>query len=302
MIVVDLFCGVGGLSLGLQEAGFDIVAAYDFWDKAVETYNKNFNHPAFQFDLSDHEKAATLVAEYKPDVIVGGPPYIAHGFIVHNCQEFSSAGTRTEGAKANLTASFAKTVTAVKPTWFIMENVERATLSKAYQEARKIFKDAGYGLSENVLDASLCGVPQKRKRFFCIGKLDEADNFLDADIANGLSKTPMTIRDYFGSSLTFNDYYRHPRSYARRGVFSVDEPSPTIRGVNRPISESYVRHAGDTADPTTVKPMSFEDRAKVQTFPDDYKWSGTKTAKEQMIGNAVPVKLGAYVGNVIANY
>ena len=112
----------------------------------------------------------------------------------------------------------------------------------------------------------------------------------------------MTIRDYFGSSLTFNDYYRHPRTYARRAVFSVDEPSPTIRGVNRPIPDNYKRHTGDTADPATVSPLTFEQRARIQTFPDDFKWTGTKTAREQMIGNAVPVRLGFCVGSAVLHY
>lgn len=58
-----------------------------------------------------------------------------------------------------------------------MENVARAKSSNAYKEARKLFKDAGYGLTEQVLDASKCGVPQKRKRFFCIGALNENDGF-----------------------------------------------------------------------------------------------------------------------------
>ena len=292
MIAVDLFCGVGGLSLGLQDAGIAVVAAYDFWDKAVETYNDNFDHPAFQFDLSDGEAAAKLVNKYNPDIICGGPP----------CQEFSQAGKRTEGAKANLTASFARIVSDLCPMWFIMENVERALQSNAYQDARKIFKDAGYGLSENVLDASLCGVPQKRKRFICVGKLNEPDGFLNQTIADCLATKPMTIRDYFGSSLTFNDYYRHPRTYARRAVFSVDEPSPTIRGVNRPIPDNYKRHTGDTADPATVSPLTFEQRARIQTFPDDFKWTGTKTAREQMIGNAVPVRLGFCIGSAVLHY
>lgn len=290
--VIDLFSGVGGLSRGFELAGFEVMAAFDFWERAVENYNINFDHPAFQLDLSDVETAIRLVSEYKPDIICGGPP----------CQEFSSAGKRTEGDRANLTASYANIVTAVSPEWFVMENVERATLSKAYQTARAIFKDAGYGLSENVLDASYCGVPQKRKRFFVIGKKGEADGFLDNQLLSGLSKQPMTIREYMGDELTIDHYYRHPRSYARRGIFSVDEASPTIRGVNRPVPKGYVRHEGDTCDPATVRPLSTYERSRIQTFPKDFKWIGPKTAVEQMIGNAVPVNLGRFVAQAIANY
>lgn len=104
------------------------------------------------------------------------------------------------------------------------------------------------GLSWQVLDASKCGVPQKRKRFFMIGKLNEQDDFMTPFLQKGLSKTSMTLREYFGDSLGLNFYYRHPRSYARRGIFSIDEPSPTIRGINRPMPKGYQIHANDPVD------------------------------------------------------
>lgn len=88
MKVVDLFSGCGGLSLGFQEAGFDVVAAYDNWDKAVATYRYNFNHPVFNADLMDVAAVSQQIRSFAPNVIVGGPP----------CQDYSSAGkeTRTE--------------------------------------------------------------------------------------------------------------------------------------------------------------------------------------------------------------
>ena len=289
MKTIDLFCGIGGLSLGFQQAGFNIVSSYDFWDKAVQVYAANFSHPVVQFDLSDDKTASKMISEYSPDIIIGGPP----------CQNFSSAGQRIEGEKANLTVSFSNIVSTVKPKWFVMENVERASSSVAYESARKIFKNAGYGLSENVLDASYYGVPQKRKRFFCVGKLGEQDGVIDLE--EGKADRPMTVRDYFGE-MDFDHYYRHPRSYARRAIFSVDEPSPTIRGVNRPISDNYVRHEGDTADPALVSPLTYNQRARIQTFPDDFKWLGSKTNIEQMVGNAVPVNLATHVAVKIRDY
>jgi len=292
LIAVDLFAGAGGLSLGCQQAGLSVVAAFDSWNAAVTAYNANLSHPCFLWDLSDPVLAAAEISRHRPEMIVGGPP----------CTDFSSAGLRDEGTKANLTRAFANTVAAVRPEWFIMENVERATLSQAYKEARDVFAGAGYGLSENVLDASLCGVPQKRKRFFCVGRLGEKDGFLDAELKTGLAAAPMSLRDYFGDELGVDHYYRHPRNYARRSVFSIDEPSPTIRGVNRPVPPGHARHAGDTADPQAVAPLTLGQRAQIQTFPKDFIWLGTKTAKEQMIGNAVPVALGRYVASAVMRY
>jgi DNA (cytosine-5)-methyltransferase 1 len=81
-------------------------------------------------------------------------------------------------------------VTAIHPRWFVMENVDRAQKSGAYATARAVFKSAGYGLTETILDASLCGVPQKRKRFFCIGSLGAEDGFLSDYITTNLLGIP----------------------------------------------------------------------------------------------------------------
>ena len=156
MRTVDLFSGCGGMSLGFQNSGFDILRAYDNWDKAVECYSKNFDHPIFNLDLSNAELVASQIQDLDVEIIIGGPP----------CQDFSHAGKRVEGKRANLTQSFAEIISSVRPIWFVMENVERAYKSESYKKAKKLFKANGYGITEIVLDASLCGVPQKRKRFF----------------------------------------------------------------------------------------------------------------------------------------
>ncbi|NWE51628.1 DNA (cytosine-5-)-methyltransferase, partial [Brevundimonas sp. P7753] len=290
--VVDLFCGAGGLSLGFELASHEVVAAFDFWNRAVETYRLNFDHPVFELDLTDVALAVNAIRPYAPDLIAGGPP----------CQEFSSAGSRSEGGKANLTRTFAEIVSAIRPRMFVMENVGRASSSVAYRAAREIFKSAGYGLTERVLDASLCGVPQKRKRFFCIGILDGEDGVLNAFLDESFASQAMTVRDYMGSEIDFDHYYRHPRNYARRAVFSVDEPSPTIRGVNRPVPKTHKRHAGDTEHPAKVEALTQEHRARIQTFPVGFQWAGCKTEQDQMIGNAVPVELGRYIAKAISRY
>ena len=105
---------------------------------------------------------------------------------------------------------------------------------------------------------------------------------------------------HFGDSLGTEHYYRHPRSYARRGVFSIDEPSPTIRGVNRPIPPGYAGHPGDSAPIEHARPLTTAERAAVQTFPADYEFCGPATAREQMIGNAVPPRLAEYVANAVS--
>ena len=152
---VDLFCGCGGMSLGFQNAGYKISAAYDNWKAAVRIYDKNFDHPIYQMDLNDSE-STELIRNAKPEIIIGGPP----------CQDFSIAGNRNMGERANLTIRFAQIISEVRPEWFVMENVYNIERMPVLPQAVQIVKDAGYGITTRVLDASRCGVPQKRNRFF----------------------------------------------------------------------------------------------------------------------------------------
>lgn len=292
---VDLFAGCGGLSLGLIKAGHEVVAAMDNWDPAIAVYRANFDHDMVKQDLSDVESSVAAVKTFAPDLVAGGPP----------CQDFSSAGLQNySGARADLTYNFADIVCSVKPKYFIMENVERIRKSHVLPEVIKQFAEAGYGQTAVILDASYCGAPQARLRFFLIGRLGVENQFLLGHLQRNLSDKPMTMRDYFGDSLGTEYYYRHPRNYSRRGVYGLDEPSATIRGVNRPIPPGYVFNPNDPPGigMDQVRPLSAEERAQVQTFPAGFKFLGPKTAQEQMIGNAVPVALGEFVGRAIAEY
>ncbi|WP_199310318.1 DNA cytosine methyltransferase [Phormidium tenue] len=292
---VDLFSGCGGLSLGFQQAGIEILAAIDNWDIALDIYRENFNHPAIQQDLSDENTSIRIIRKFAPEMIIGGSP----------CQDFSSAGKRDlNGDRANLTYNFANIICEIKPKWFVMENVQRITKSPILQQVSEHFIRCGYGLSSVILDASLCHVPQARSRFFMIGELGRKQNTLVDLFKINLANKPMTVRDYLGDRLNLQYYYRHPRSYARRGIFSIDEPSPTIRGVNRPIPANYKLHSGDPQDIdiATVRPLTTIERSYIQTFPESFKFFGTKTNLEQMIGNSVPVNLAYFVGSNILKY
>lgn len=287
MRTVDLFAGCGGLSFGFQNAGFNIVSAFEFWDVAADCYARNFSHPVFRLDLSDTEEASKIIRQFDPEIIIGGPP----------CQDFSHAGKRVEAGRAILTESFAEIVKTIKPSCFVMENVDRAANSAAFAKARTVFKEAGYGITQITLDASLCGVPQKRKRFFCIGALNKSDDFAREYLEKRINNKETTLRDYFGETLDFEFYYRHPRNYNRRAIFSIDEPAPTMRGVNRPVPKGYPGHLNDACLLNdSIRALTTLERALIQTFPANFKWCGNKTDMEQMIGNAVPVKLAEFVG------
>lgn len=289
---IDLFSGCGGMSLGFQNAGFNISAAYDNWKAAVKIYEKNFNHPIYQMDLNDVE-ATNRIKDAKPGIIIGGPP----------CQDFSIAGNRNMGERANLTIRFAHIISEVRPEWFVMENVYNIERMPVLPQAVQIIKDSGYGITTRVLDASRCGVPQKRNRFFMIGHLNDQDGFLNEIIDANLSESQMTVYDYLGDSLGTEFYYMHPRSYNRRAVFSIHEPSATIRGVNRPIPDGYKKHHADKAEISEgVRSLTFKERSYIQTFPEEFVFEGSKTEVEQAIGNAVPVKLAEFVARCLREY
>lgn len=292
---VDIFCGCGGLTLGFENAGFRILAAYDNWPEAVECHNLNFSHRAEAVDVSNVDEMVGRVSDLNPDIIIGGPP----------CQDFSQAGHRREGARANLTLRYAEIVARVRPEWVVMENVDQARKSRAYQGARQKLVDAGYGLTEETLNARDFGVPQNRRRFFCIGLIGAADNFLADALRAHRRSRPVTVREHFKSirrKVAVEHYYRHPRHYTRRAVFSVDEPAPTIRGGNRPLPGSYRWHEDDSRKARSVRSLTNEERALVQTFPPDFQWEGAKSALDQMIGNAVPVKQAEGVAGDVYAY
>ncbi|MBP0438051.1 DNA cytosine methyltransferase [Tianweitania sediminis] len=339
LAAVELYSGAGGMSLGLAEAGFEILRAYDHSAAAVAAYNRNIGYHAVAADLTNMATMISQLVALRPDLVAGGPP----------CQDFSSAGPRAEGDRANHTRIFACYVSCIGPEWFIMENVSRARNSDAWKDARAMLSRAGYGMSEMVLDASFYGVPQKRKRFIVIGRRGERDNFMDASIRNAAAPEPMPLRALFGSSIG-DHFYSHPRAADRRGVWSVDGPGPTVRNARRPQPRSYephpndsnfaeaqaiymrpffdgrgvwsldesapaiVRtsrekprqsyldkpHHGDPSPASTAYVLTQSDVSLIQGFPVSWDWSGSLSRDvDQMIANAVPPPLARILGSEI---
>ncbi|MCO5081324.1 MAG: DNA cytosine methyltransferase [Rhizobiaceae bacterium] len=337
MTAVEIYAGAGGMSLGLRQAGFRMLAAYDSSPAAVAVYNRNVGYHATQADLTDVALFAPRIAALRPDIIVGGPP----------CQDFSPAGLRTEGERANHTRIFALYVCAASPEWFVMENVQRARNSAAWLDGKEMLSRAGYGMTEIVVDAAYYGVPQRRKRLLVIGRRGERDGFMDSSIRKAAAARPMSLRELFGDGLG-DHVYNHPRSPGRRGVWSADEPNPTIRNARRPQPSTYVPHPGDSnyveavfmrpyfdgrgvfsldeaapaivrtsrerprqsyldnphpADPApaaNATVLTQSDTSRIQGFPRNWDWSGCRSRDvDQMIANAVPAPMARIIGTEI---
>lgn len=209
---VELFCDAGGLSLGLRQSGITVSRAYDFWAPAVRAYRTNIGDHVREFYLSNIVEVALELARLSPNLLCGGPP----------CQDFSTAGKRTPSRNAKMTLAFAIIATAVRPQWILIENVMRASRAEAWVEARYMLHRAGYGITEAIIDASLLGVPQSRRRLVLVCRLGERYHFLAKDIADAASTRPMTLRDSFGANVPDAIYF-HPRMPGRRSIWGTDE-------------------------------------------------------------------------------
>ena len=290
MKILDLFAGAGGMALGLHDAGHKIVHSVDNWKAAHDVLKQNFDHPASLLDLSQKANWEQALA-VNFDVIAGGPP----------CQDFSIAGGRkTDGARANLTLSFAEMVSRAKPKLFVMENVYSIVGTDVLAKAKSILEKAGYSLTSEVIDSSFIGVPQARKRYILVGTLKSKIPDLSKFYESNKSEKRMTVSDYFGKKLDTEFYYAHPRSYKRRAVFSIHEPSSTIRGVNRPMPLNYEFHPADKcSNRSKIRPLTTSERAQIQTFPKKFVFVESKSQSEQLIGNAVPVNLARFIGEFL---
>ena len=327
---VDLFCGAGGLSLGLRRAGLDVVKAYDNLPDAGIVYRRNIDDAFELADLSDLLPIAKTLRELEIDMLCGGSP----------CQDFSSSGLRKEAERAALTHVLTFLTQHLLPEWVLFENVPTARRSKTWSEMRSKLREAGYGITELVLDCSRYGVPQKRKRLFLIGRRGEAADFLKSAIEGAAAEKPMSMRDEFGDELRAEYIYRHARARHRRSVYSIDEPHPTIRSTNRPApkigdgqyvfisgredrrtvysadepSPTVCRKSGEgmgprhvmkshplnPVPPTQAVALTRDQIARVQGFPKWWDWSGIKLRnRDIMVANAVPAPVAEILGKLI---
>lgn len=310
--VIDLFAGAGGMSLGFLRAGFAPVFAVEFDEAAAETYRANFGDHVFTGDIAG-------VREFpEADVVIGGPP----------CQGFSQLGTRDPGDPRNgLWVDYARAVDQVRPSVFVMENVPQLLSSGQFEEFCETARGFGYSLAWGVLDASRYGVPQRRRRAFVIGSrvgeaslpapTDEVRTVRDAigdlpseptgrDLHLGRNPTSLSLERYRHVPAGGNHYdlpdHLKPDCWRRKksgttdvmGRMRWDQPSCTIR------TEFYKPEKGRYLHPEAHRPITHREAARLQTFPDDFVFVGTRIDVARQIGNAVPVVLAERVAEHVA--
>ena len=359
---IDLFAGAGGLSLGLHQAGFDVVVGADSDAWAMETHAANLPGLTYAGDLTDPTEFLQTLDVWgvqSVDLVAGGVP----------CQPFSRAGRSRinrmvelgeragHDARAHLWESFVAVVARLRPRAVLIENVpdlprwdDGAVLIGFYESLREL----GYTVEARVLDGFRFGVPQHRQRLILIGMLDgrqprwPEQSDVMVSLRDAIADLPIIPRAQRSEELPYDatrqtsDYQREMRRGLRgdaadvvwdhicrdvrpddmeafsllgQGQTYVDLPPRLRRYRSDVFTDKYKRLAWSelcrsiTAHiakdgywyihPDQHRTLSIREAARVQTFPDDFRFAGTQTHRYRQIGNAVPVKLARAVGEAL---
>jgi DNA (cytosine-5)-methyltransferase 1 len=307
--VIDLFCGCGGMSKGLTDAGLNIIAGIDIWDKAVENYNKNFEHRAICADLTKltAEKFDELYNIENLDLLTGSPP----------CQSFSNAGKREiDDSRDDLFLEYVKYLDYFNPRAFMMENV-MGLLSKKNAEGEKIIDimmvqlSRNYNCIINMLYASDFEVPQNRRRVIIMG--------IRKDL-NILPTTPAIVsaRIAVGTILIAREFTDASQYLSDRAILGIENKKKESKekgcgfgaqflDLNKPsfcIPARYWKDGYDALvkyDDGKIRRLSILELKRIQSFPDNYILEGSKKDIIMQIGNAVACKFAYHLGKYLIN-
>lgn len=318
---IDLFSGAGGLLRGFIDAGFEPIFSVEMWEPAVETHNKNYGYvPLIASDIRTIENDSLLKYQNKIDVIVGGPP----------CQGFSTIGKRlVKDPRNELVFEFIRFVDTIKPKVFLMENV-RGLLSsdggKTKVAIENEFRRIGYTVVSRVLCAADYGVPQMRNRVFFLGFRSDLDVLATFPEKTHNKETYTTVGDAINDLIgkenkvanhipmkhnhTVTERIKYIKegegipkdglptdiAYGSRSDYAKNELknfSHVYRRLSRfkPATTMVPGHNAFPLHPIENRSLTVREAARIQTFPDDVIFCGTRQNQCIQVGNAVPVKL-----------
>lgn len=327
---LDLFCGAGGLTRGLVDAGFDVLAAFDKWAPAVRSYRLNFpEHPCLQDDVASIDaERLTALGLMDVDLVAGGPP----------CQGFSAQRIGVDEDDRNeLVHAFGQVVVKARARMFVMENVRGLLGGRGRATASRFVTDmeaAGYEVIHRVLDSADYGVPQNRLRVFFVGRRREATGRFTfpeptvvrpktvAEALADLPEPPIDLTPWAEDALHrrsrlselnqrrialippgggFEDLPVdlradcHKNGAARighRAVYGRLHPDRPAGTITARF-DSFTR--GRFGHPVEPRNLTLREGARLQSFPDDHRFMGTQEEVAAQIGNAIPPLLAAAV-------
>ena len=327
---IELFAGAGGLALGLEQAGFEHIGLVEFNESAANTLK--LNRPNWNVICEDiaitsqrdlekefHIKKGEL------DLLSGGAP----------CQSFSYAGKRLglQDVRGTMFYHYATFLHKLQPKMFLFENV-RGLLThdkgKTYKTILDIFEDEGYKIQYAILNAWDYGVPQKRERLITVGIRNDLAGLCTFVFPQKHLYKPIMRDVKLDSNPSKEDCVRY--SDYKEKIFSLVPPGGYWRDIPPEIAKEYMktcwdmgggrtgilRRIGldepsltvltnpgmkqtDRCHPVEVRPFSYRENARIQTFPDTWNFYGTLSEKYKQVGNAVPVNLAKEIGLSIRN-
>ena len=331
---IELFAGAGGLALGLEQAGFHHLGLIEKDKDAAATLR--LNRPEWNVLCEDIAEVAErdLEAEFnikrgELDLLSGGAP----------CQSFSTVGKKLglEDTRGTLFYFYAVFLTKLQPKMFLFENVKGLRThdrGRTYKTILRVFEEAGYYVTNAVLNAWDYGAPQKRERLFTVGirndfkgvgsfsfplpnelkpvigdvKLDVHPAKEECAFYSEKKKKIMELvppggcwqdipieiaKEYMGAS-----WYLEPVGMGKTGIlrrFKLDEPCYTVM---TSATGSYT----ERCHPLEIRPFSYRENARFQTFPDEWFFTGSLASKYRQVGNAVPVSLAKALGKQLYLY
>lgn len=310
MTFVDLFCGAGGLSKGLEMAGLEGICGLDWFNEACMTYNRNFAHPFINGDIKDPENKKKFYETVRKqlngrhlDIVAGGFP----------CQGFSMAGNRiVDDPRNSLYKELIEVVVELQPDFVICENVKGLRTMLGGLVEKKIiadFKEIGYDMNVATLCAADYYTPQKRERVIFIGNRKGLTNFHPKPI--------LSPNEYITTGQAIGDLINHPVDPAFNHVPTIHREDMARRIMETPEGKSLYKgysdawkkcpwdtpsctikenHGGVNLHPKLPRVLTAREMARLQSFPDDFVFEGKKSYQLVQIGNAVPPLLGKAIG------
>lgn len=322
---LELFAGAGGLALGLEKAGFDHIGLVEFDKSAANTLKTN--RPSWNVLCEDIAITSTRdlekvfsIKKCELDLLSGGAP----------CQSFSYAGKRLglDDVRGTMFYYYAIFLKKLQPKMFLFENVKGLRThdgGRTFQTILDIFKQQGYKIDYRVLNAWDYNVPQKRERLIIIGIRSDLIDKCSFEFPMPSKAKPL-MRDV---ALEVNPNKDQCARYsdAKAAIFALVPPGGYWRNIDPKIAKEYMktcwemgggrtgilRRIGldepsltvltnpgmkqtDRCHPLEIRPFSYRENARIQTFPDEWIFCGKLSEKYKQVGNAVPVNLAKEIG------
>ena len=310
MTFVDLFCGAGGLSKGLEMAGLIGICGLDWFNEACMTYNRNFSHPFINGDIKDPENKRKFYETVREQLGGRRLSVVAGGF---PCQGFSMAGNRiVDDPRNSLYKELIEIVVELQPEFVVCENVKGLrTMLDGLVEKKIIadFKEIGYEVNVTTLCAADYYTPQKRERVIFIGNRIGKKNYHPKPI--------LSPKEYITTGQAIADLMNHPvdpgfnhvptihREDMAKRIMETPEGASLYKGYsdawkkcpwNAPSCTIKENHGGVNLHPKLPRVLTAREMARLQSFPDDFIFEGKKNKQLVQIGNAVPPLLGKAIG------